>query len=457
MTALAILARQAGFPVTGSDTEGYFITDEPLKKAGIRVFSTFDEQHVKSAQLVIATGAHGGFGNPEVVAAKANGIAVWSQGEAVGKFMDGTLLTKEPFFGISVAGTHGKTTTTSMIATLFTKLMLDPSYVIGTSHIASLPGPGHFGKGKYFIAEADEYVTEPNLDKSAKMLWQHPQIAVVTSVEFDHPDVYENISSVIDAFTQFVGNLPSSGLLVACGDDENVRSILPRVSCEVKTYGYSPRNDFVITRVFISSHQTFFWVKGMGTNLGEFHINVPGEHNALNSLATTIVGLEVGQDIEHIKKALLHYAGAKRRMEYIGQLRSGTKLYDDYAHHPTEISKTLRAFRHMYPRGRIVCIFQPHTFSRTQKLFDQFVGSFSDADDVILLDIFASAREKHTDEISSMHLGQSMKRVHKSVMYHKSLGEAASYLQDQELSDKDIIVTMGAGDVYQLHNILLKR
>ena len=456
MTAVAVLLKEAGFPVTGSDTGEIFITDEALKNAGIVAFDSFKEDHVKKAKLVITTGAHGGFANPEVVTAKANGIAVWTQGEAVGKLMQGTLIAEDPYIGISVAGTHGKTTTTSMLATMFSSLLLDPCFIIGTSSIPSLKAPGHFGKGDYFIAEADEYASEPNLDKTPKMLLQHPQYAIITSVELDHPDIYEDITAVKDAFASFISNLPSDGLLVAHGDDENVRELLPRASCPVKTYGFSPKNDFAISRVFVSGHQTFFWVKGSGTDLGEFRINVPGEHNALNALAAIIVGLEVGQGLAQIKKALEDFIGSKRRMEFIGELSSGAKLYDDYAHHPTEVIKSLRAFRQMYPRGRITVIFQPHTFSRTKKLFDQFINSFSDADRVILLDIFGSARESAVDQISSAHLLQAMSRTHKSVQYGKTKEEAVSLIEQDTLTDRDIVITMGAGDVYTLHKLLRK-
>lgn len=457
MTALALLLKEAGFPVTGSDTEEKFITDEVLEKAGIHPLVSFKEDHAKQAKLVITTGAHGGFSNPEVVTAKANGIAVWTQGEAVGKLMQGTLIAEESYIGISVAGTHGKTTTTSMLATIFFALKLDPCYIIGTSSISSLQAPGHFGKGDYFIAEADEYAAEPKVDKTPKMLLQHPKYAVITSIELDHPDMYEDLAAVKDAFATFISDLPTDGMLVACGDDENVRELLSRASCVVRTYGFSPRNDFVINRCFVSGHQTFFWVRGVGADLGEFRINVSGEHNALNALASIIVSLETGQDLAHIKKALGEFVGSKRRMEFIGELSSGARLYDDYAHHPTEVVKTLRAFRQMYPRGRITVLFQPHTFSRTKKLFDQFINSFSDADRVILLDIFGSARESGSDQVSSTHLLQAMSRTHKSVQYGKTHEEILSFLDQDTLTDRDVIVTMGAGDVYKLHEALMKK
>lgn len=455
MTALAILVSEAGFPVTGSDIKDTFITDLALKKAGILVQEGFSEERVKQASLVITTGAHGGYNNPEVVAAKANGITVWSQGEAVGKFMDGTLLSENPFVGISILGTHGKTTTTAMIATILRESRLDPSYVIGTSDITSLPTPGHFGKGEYFVAEADEYATEPNSDKTAKFLWQHPKIAVVTNIEMDHPDVYANIDELSDAFGMFINRLPEDGLLVACGDDEIIAKLLRDAPCPVRTYGFSPNNDYVIKRVTVSGDQTFFRAVGMGIDLGDFRLQVSGEHNALNALAACVVGLEIGQNIEIVRKAVSAFQGSKRRMEKIGILPSGATLYDDYAHHPTEITKTLHAFRQMHPRGKIVCIFQPHTYSRTQKLFDQFTTSFSDIDAVLLIDIYASLREKTNKEVSSQALAAAMQRLHKDTRFVADTTQLPDMLAKYWLREGDVVITMGAGDVYKLHELLL--
>ena len=203
MTPLAIIAKEAGMHVTGCDVEKEFITDESLREANIEVFPGFSANHITTlTNLVITTGAHGGFDNPEVLRAKSLNIPILTQGEAVGEFMKGGILSRD-FEGISVAGTHGKTTTTAMIATVLNKCRLDPTYLIGTSMISSLGLPGHLGKGKFFVAEADEYATEPNYDKTSKFLWQNPRIGIITNIEYDHPDVYASEQEMIDAFIKF--------------------------------------------------------------------------------------------------------------------------------------------------------------------------------------------------------------------------------------------------------------
>jgi UDP-N-acetylmuramate--alanine ligase len=456
MTSLAILAKEAGFTVSGSDTEESYLTENALEKIGIVPNKGFSESYVKGSQLVIYTAAHGGYNNPEVVTARANGIPIWSLGEAIGKFMAGTLLRQTPYYGISIAGTHGKTTTTSMIATILTKLKLDPSYIIGTSEVFSLPAPGHFGKGDYFIAEADEYVIDTILDHRPKFLLQRPKIAVITSIEHDHPDIYESLPQVIKAFENFVQSLPPQATLVVNGDDDRIRKVIQQTQANVRTYGFSQRNDYVITRIFVSGSQTFFWMKGLGVDFGEFHLQVPGEHNALNALASIIVASEIGRNIEETRAAILSYTGAKRRMEKVGSLPSGTLLYDDYAHHPTEITTTLKAFRAMFPRERIICIFQPHTFSRTQKMFDQFIRSFQLADTVFLMDIYGSAREKDTGEVSSLALATAMKRWHRDVIFSPSREDVVAALVGKHLREQDVVITMGAGDVYLVHELLLR-
>src|SRR5579863_7617328 len=225
MTPLAIIAKEAGFEVSGSDVEQEFITDAALKKTGIKPLVGFSSEHITDQNLVITTGAHGGFDNVEVVTAKTKNIPVMSAGEATGEFMKGTLFKKK-FVGISVAGTHGKTTTTAIIATMFAENKFDPSYIIGTGNVGSIGLPGHFGTGRYFVAEADEYATEPVHDKRARFLWQHPMFAVITNIEHDHPDIYPTITAVREAFLSFAKKLPAKGSLIACGDDPQIKMLL---------------------------------------------------------------------------------------------------------------------------------------------------------------------------------------------------------------------------------------
>ncbi|HVA96428.1 MAG TPA: UDP-N-acetylmuramate--L-alanine ligase [Candidatus Acidoferrales bacterium] len=453
MTPLAIIAKEAGFDVTGSDVDQEFITDAALKKAGIVPMVGFSSDHITDQTFVITTGAHGGYDNVEVQSAKMKHIPVMSAGEATGQFMSGSLFDKK-FIGISVAGTHGKTTTTAMIATMLSENKLDPSYIIGTGNVGSLGAPGHYGKGRYFVSEADEYATEPNYDKRARFLWQHPTFTIITNIEHDHPDIYPTISAIREAFVTFAQKLPDKGLLIVCGDDPEVKQLLQGYEGRAMTYGFGKGNDYVLDRVTVSGEQTFFWVKSQGVPLGEFVIRVPGEHNALNALAAVILGLEIGLSIEKIRKGLLAYQGSKRRLEFIGDLRTGAKVYDDYAHHPTEIKTTLQTIRTQYPKKKIICIFQPHTYSRTKQLFNEFTTAFGSVDQVILTDIFASAREEVDPEVSSKHLAFALSNRHKSVLYLPSLTDVVQYISENKLRTDTILVTMGAGNVYTIHSEL---
>lgn len=454
MTPLAVISKEAGIKVTGSDIDEIFITDEVLSKAGIIVFDSFQAQHASDVDLVIASGAHGGRDNVEVKAALSNGIKVLMQGEAVGAFMEGSVLGKK-FEGISVTGAHGKTTTTAMIATIIKEVGLDPTYVIGTGNIPSLGSSGHLGRGKYFVAEADEYMTDPKYDKTVKFLWQHPRIAVFTNIEFDHPDVYFAIDDMRGAFDKFANSLPSNGVLIANGDDEQVSILLKEYKGRVVTFGLSPKNDFHLERISISGEKTFFWVNGREMNFGEFSVGVPGEHNAVNALAAIVVAVELGISIEKIKVGISKYSGSKRRFEFVGKLPSGAMAFDDYAHHPTEIKKTLRAFKKTFPKQRIVCIFQPHTYSRTKSLFEQFKTSFADANTIILTNIYASLREKADPTVSSALLAQEVARSHSDVVFLPTLANVVEYLSKKGYDKGTVVVTMGAGDVYKIWTNLL--
>lgn len=447
---LAIIAKEAGIKVSGCDIEEVFITNEPLRKAGIRPLVGFSKEHVTGSDLVITTGAHGGFDNPEVQIAKKLGIEVWTQGQAVGQFMKGSLLGKKGFIGVSIAGSHGKTTTTAMLATILKGAGLDPSFLIGTGDTPSLGGPGHFGKGKYFISEADEYATEPLHDKTPKFLWQHPKIAVFTNIEFDHPDLYSSLDEIRAAFLQFANNISQDGVLILGGDDRENQKLKKEYSGRIITYGTLPTNDFVMKRVSISGNQTFFWVEGFGTSLGEFALRVVGEHNALNALSAIIVSLELGLPIERIRGELLRFTGTKRRFEYIGKLQSGALLFDDYAHHPTEIKKTLLAFKQSFPKKNIVCIFQPHTYSRTKKLFDEFISSFSYSRTVVIIDIYPSLREKPDSQVSSKKLSDAINRLYGHAIFLPTLPDVVEYIDQKRFGEDTVIVTMGAGDIYKI-------
>lgn len=451
---LAIIAKEAGFAVTGSDIADGFITDIILKKSGIVPFVGFDEKNVAGAELVITTGAHGGYDNKEVMYAKEHGIPVLTQGQAVGEYMKGGILDVEKFTGISITGTHGKTTTTALIAKLLKDAGLDPSWVIGTSEIPCLGSGGHFGRGVYFVAEADEYANEPIYDKTPKLLLQNPTIAVVTNIEHDHPDVYETVEDVRKTFLQFAMKLPKDGLLVTYGDDPHVQYLLKEFSGNAMTYGFSLDSLYQIKDV-LSNNSGIQWTVVFKNESVNLALSISGEHNMLNATAAYIVARQCGISDEDIKKSLLSFTGTKRRMEYIGQLPSGALLYDDYAHHPTEIQKTLKAIKEKYPNKRIVCIFQPHTFSRTKLLFDQFIDSLALSDEVILSDIYSSKRESYDDSISSSMIVDKLKlKIQASLS--KTLPDVVKYVNKQLYGEDTIVVTMGAGDIYTVANTILE-
>ena len=429
MTPLAIIAKEAEIKVSGSDTADEFITDVVLKKAGIIPLVGFSKTHILNPDLVITTGAHGGFSNPEVLEAKRKNIKVITQGEAVGIFMGGEIFGRK-FFGISITGTHGKTTTTAMIASLLKTNNFDPSFLIGTANAESLGAPGHYGKGKFFVAEADEYMTEPTFDKTIKHMWQHPKIAVITNIEFDHPDAYSSLDDTREKFLKFANQLPEDGVLITWGDDPQVRKLLTEYKGKKITYGSAKQNDYIVDEV-----------------LKNVTLSVFGAHNRLNAAAAFVVGLKIGLLPEQINKGLEKFTGSKRRSEFIGTLMSGAQLFDDYAHHPTEIQKALNAFREKFPNSKIVCIFQPHTYSRTKSLFEQFSDSFKDVDIVILTNIYSSLREKPDPTVSMENLAT---KIGKKALFIPKLNDVIKYINNQSYGYNVVLITMGAGDVYKI-------
>lgn len=449
MTPLAIFSKEAGIKVSGSDLGDDFITDEALRKAEIIPRVGFSPEDVQDSDLVITTGAHGGFDNPQVINAKRLNIPVWTQGQAVGEYMKGDILNRK-FAGISVSGTHGKTTTTGMIATIFKENNLDPSYLIGTSEISPIGLPGHFGRGKYFIAEADEYVSEPQFDRSPKFLYQHPEICVILNIELDHPDMFESVEILTENFKKFTRNIDKSGILVICGDYEQNKNVIKNFEGNIATFGLSPINDYVIDKIEENEGKIFFWVNSRGTSLGEFAVNIPGEFNALNSLSAIVCAIEAGISIEKIKETIAKYKGSKRRFEYVGKLTSGAKVFDDYAHHPTEIKQTLKALRSHFKNKKVVCFFQPHTYSRTKKLFDDFSESFSGADTAAILEIYPSLREEKDSQISSKHLVQKMSQVHNNAVFFPDDASMVEYIVDKKFNDDFVLISMGAGDIYKI-------
>lgn len=443
MTALAIYLKQAGFQVSGSDVQDIFPTDILLKKNKIQVKSGFGSKNIdKNYDIVVVTGAHKGKLNVEAQTAIKKGLKTYMHGEYLGLLMNNKK-------GISICGCHGKTTTSSMIASILTHAKKDPSYLIGTSFINDLGSAGHFGKGEYFIAEADEYMTCPETDKIPRFFWQNPEIAVITNIEYDHPDEFKTIEDVKKTFLFFTTRVKPDGAIIACIDNMHVSSILPQIKRNVITYGFSPRADFRIDKYEFSQNQNKMSIFYKKIKLEDVVLKVPGKHNLLNALAALIAANIIGLSFADIKKYLQFYTGSNRRFELIAR-NEHQYLYDDYAHHPSEIAATIRSIKEWYPLHKLLIIFQPHTYSRTKYLFKEFSRSFQEADKVIVTDIFPSAREKYDPTISSQILVAEINKNKNNAVYLKDKKSAVNFLQ-KNLSNKDLIITMGAGDLYRWH------
>lgn len=439
MCALAVWYKEAGYLVTGSDVTEEFPTDEILAKAKIQVFPDFDARNLGGTikpDLVIYTGAHNGKDNDEVVEAEALGIPTLPHGKALGRVM----AEKKQ---ISVAGSHGKTTTTAMIATILSRAGYDPSWAVGCGEIRGLGLPGHFGKGDIFVAEADEYVTDPSHDTTPRFLWQHPDILVVTNVDFDHPDAYASLERVQDAFIALQKQEKGTKLTIMNADDTASKVL---VAGNTMSYGLSASAEYRVTRVKFGQERTFFTLVQNGMTLGEFTLKVPGKHNALNATAAAIACKQCGVSWEQIAKGLSVFEGTKRRFELVGTI-GDIRVIDDYAHHPTEITAQLAGAREWYPKRRIIVVFQPHTYSRTKALLREFSHAFTNANEVILTDIYASAREHETLGISGKTLVEETASHHPHVYFAPDYS-AVKKLLGNHMKPSDVIIFMGAGSIY---------
>lgn len=442
MTSLALYFQDQGIAVTGSDVEGVFPTQHVLDKAHIAITQGFCADTIKNQKkldLVIYTGAHGGKDNIEVMTAVERRIPVMPHGQALGMVMDGKRQ-------ISVAGSHGKTTTSAMLACIFTTASIDPSYAVGCGTIRGLGNPGHFGKGNVFIAEADEYMTDPGHDETPRFLWQHPEILVVTNIDYDHPDAYANLEDVQQAFITLQKQMTGRKTTIVNHDDVPSQ-VLCRSGSHIVTYGYSDGSEYQITHVSFEEGRIYFTVSVCGTPIGEFVLTIPGKHNILNALAAIVAACEFGVSYNTIKKGLIHFEGAKRRLELL-YTNKDIRIYDDYAHHPHEIIASLDALRSWYPKNRIITIFQPHTYLRTAMLIADFAKSFSKSDVVLIADIYRSAREAVRADITSAKLVEEIAKYHTNIQYIRNLSGALLYIKTY-LSPGDIIVCMGAGDIYE--------
>jgi len=457
MMPLSLIAKEYGFEIAGSDISEEFITDEVLNENKIKVYEGFKKEDIKDffgdtgrqLSLVITTGAHSGYDNLQVKWAKENNISVLNHGQALGAFMTG-----EPFNqklkGLTITGSHGKTTVSAMMASAFINLNLDPSYAVGTSKIFPIGNSGHYGKGEYFIAEGDEYVGEPVYDRTPKILYQKPSIAVINNVDFDHPDVYEDLNDVKKTILKFINNMQDNGTVFLNSDDSNLMDIKKDIRKDLKVVLYGKENaDYTIPNIKNKLGSINFQVNKNGEFFGDFEILIPGIHNAYNSLAVISVLDTLGINVDEIKRVINLYRGCKRRMELIGETENEVKIIDDYGHHPKEIKSTLKALRDFYNK-KIVCVFQSHTYSRTKEFLDEFSNSFGGVEELILLPIFKSQRDTESDIISNEEFASVFRKNIEKVYLATNINDAASYISNLNLKNDVIIVTIGAGDVYKV-------
>ena len=442
MTALALCCQDLGMIVTGSDIEESFVTDQILSKRKIVWKKGFSKDHVdKDTDLLIYTGAHSGQANTEVLTAIKLAIPVLSHAQALGIFAAGK-------YQIATCGVGGKSTTAAILATVFAKSARHPSFAVGVGNIDPLGVPGKYDPlGQDFILEADEYFAS-TIDRKPRFTYLNPKVVILTNLEYDHPDVYKNIEAVFQAFAGFIKKIPADGILIACWDNLNIRKFLKKLSSvPYTTYGKTKGADWVLENIKDFS----FSLTTKDKTVSPIKLQVPGEFNKLNASAAAIAADFLGINSHDIKIGIQSYLGTKRRLEKIANF-SGVDLYDDYAHHPTEINATLQAVRSLFPKKRIIVIFQPHTYSRTRKLLEEFSNCFSFADIVIITDIYASARERKDSQINSQIVVKKIiGKGKKKVEYLSDVYKVSRFL-NKNVRKGDIIITMGAGDIFTWHD-----
>jgi UDP-N-acetylmuramate--alanine ligase len=427
MNGIAEVLLSSGYAVSGSEIKPSAITGR-LQNLGAKIYEGHDAAHVQGAHVVVVSSAVKA-DNVEVVEAHKLKIPVIPRAEMLAELM-------RLKYGIAVAGAHGKTTTTSMIASVLGAAGLDPTFVVGgrVNHIGS---SARLGQGEYMVVEADES------DRSFLLL--APVLAVVTTIDREHLDQYESLEEIQEVFLQFVNRVPFYGSVILCLDEPNVQALLPRVKRPVITYGTSSQADLVIGNVNMSGFESRFELTYRGEEVGEFHLNSsPGMHNIRNAAAAAAVALSLNIPAELIRQGFEKFKGVGRRFEVKGVF-NGVTLIDDYGHHPTEIRATLDAARGCGFK-RLLVIFQPHRYSRTAKLWEELRQAFNQADILAVLDIYA-AGEAPLDGIYSELLAQAISSAgHKHVIYSSSMQTAVEFLV-KEAKPGDAILAIGAGSV----------
>jgi UDP-N-acetylmuramate--alanine ligase len=436
MSGIAEILLNLGYQVTGSDVKLSPIT-ERLQTLGAKVYEGHAAENIQGAKALVVTSAVDSQ-NPELVEARRLGIPIIPRGELLAELM-------RLKYGIAVAGSHGKTTTTSMTATILSHAGLDPTVVVG-GRVNTMGGSNaRLGTTSFLVVESDE--------SDGSFLKLSPILAIVTNIDREHLDHYKNIEQIRAAFTQFVNEVPFYGAAILCLDDENIQQILPDVRRRVITYGRGAQAMLVVTQTSCGHLSSTFQLRFGDRDLGEFHLAVPGAHNVLNATAAIAIGLELEVPIDVIREGVARFSGVDRRFQQRGQAR-GVTVIDDYGHHPTEIRATLAAARDCQ-FNKIHAIFQPHRYSRTMHLMDDFARAFHGADHVYLLDIYA-ASEKPIDGVTAEALAERMASFgHRSVHYTGTIDAAVEAVAANAESG-DAVLTLGAGNVWQAGDRLLQ-
>ena len=436
MSGIAGLLIHLGYKVSGSDLNLSPITRRLEKKGGV-IFQGHKKSQVKGANVVVTSTAISS-DNPEVVRAKGLLIPIIPRAEMLAELM-------RIKYSIAVSGAHGKTSTTSMISQILNTAGLDPTVIIG-GLLKGLDTNALHGKGEYIVAEADE--------SDGSFLKYAPAIAAVTNIDLEHLDFYRDIDDIKDKFVQFINSVPFYGLAILCLDNEHIQDILPRVKVRYTTFGMTAQSDLRARQISFMGNKSFFKVFQHEKLLGEINLNIAGKHNISNALASIAVALELNISFKTIKKALEQIKGVKRRLEVKGEKRE-IIVIDDYGHHPTEIMATLTAIRESHMGKRLIVVFQPHRYTRTQGLFHEFTRSFYQSDILIVLPIYA-ASEKKIKGVDTQSLCEGIKKHgHKEVFYAPDFNEALSMVT-RKVKKGDVVLTLGAGDIYNLGEKLLE-
>jgi UDP-N-acetylmuramate--alanine ligase len=443
MSGIAVVLKNLGYEVDGSDLKESETTGR-LRDLGINVHIGHSADNIKSAHVVVISSAVSP-DNPEVIAARELSIPVIPRAEMLAELA-------RLKYGVLVAGAHGKTTTTSLIASILGEGKFDPTVVIG-GKLKGIGSNAKLGQGDFLVAEADE--------SDGSFLKLSPTIAVVTNIDREHMDFFKSIDDIKEAFISFINKVPFYGLCILCGDSEYTRQLIPRVERRFITYGTTEGLDLVAGNIRTEDLKSVFDVELNGKSLGTFEAPLIGAHNVCNCLASIAVANELGMDMDEIREALRNFSGVHRRFELKGTV-SGINVIDDYGPHPSEINATLKAAKEAIAqggkngdvRGRLFVLFQPHRYSRTRDLLNDFFEAFTDADRVVLMDIY-SAGEKPLPGIHAKTLLKGIRDASKDIEYIEDRGEILKYL-GSELKQGDTLLTLGAGDVWKCGEDFLK-